>query len=99
MTQHKKLTERDMRKLLIKQQMAEQRYQLKEQLEPLKATTHRLCNLLTGNQQSGSKQGKILVVSGLALLIAMLSKRKGVIGKVARFAVVNYPGMLYRLTK
>ena len=40
----------------------------------------------------------MVIVTGIALFLAILGKRRGGwLGKIARYTIVNYPGLLHKI--
>lgn len=100
MTDNNQLTPLQVRKVLIKQQMEEHRAELRLQAQPFVHASQRVVNLFKGNSKQQHSSGKVAMVTGAALVLAVLGKRRGGwLGKIARYAIVNYPGLLHRFIK
>lgn len=100
MTDKKQISRSEMRKLLIKQQLQEQRQELKLQTQPLLKTGQRVIGLFTPNNNQQHSSGKAAIVTGVAIAVAILGKRRGGwLGKAARYIIINYPGLLHKLIK
>lgn len=100
MTDNNQLTPLQVRKALVKQQMEEQRQAIRLQAQPLVHVTQRVVGLFKGNAKPHHSSGKVAMVTGAALVLAMLGKRRGGwLGKMARYAIINYPGLLHRFIK
>lgn len=100
MSDKTQISRSEMRKLLIKQQLQEQRQELKIQLQPLLKTGQRAIALFTPNAKQQGSSGKAIIITGIAIVVAVLGKRRGGwLGKVARYLIINYPGVLHRLIK
>lgn len=85
------------RKALIQQEMVAQRHALKQEMQPIIQVSERLNRLFHAKNQQEQPTKKTVVVTGIALFLAILGHRRaGLAGRCARYLIVNYPGILRR---
>ncbi len=85
-------------KMLVLQNLAKQRQEVKLQLLPLVKTGQRFTRLFSSQQKEQVSHSKMVLVTGIALFLAILGKRRGGwLGKIARYTIVNYPGLLHKI--
>lgn len=90
----------NIKKMLIQQKLAEQRQELKFQLQPLVKTSQRITRLFSTQDKEQATHGKVAIITVLALVLAILGKRRGGwLGKMARYTIINYPGILHKFIK
>ncbi|MFD1259649.1 hypothetical protein [Entomomonas asaccharolytica] len=100
MTDQKPLTPYEIRKVLIKQQLQEQRQALRQQAQPFLKTGQRIMGLFTPSDNQQHSSGKGAIFTGIAIVVAILGKRRaGWLGKAARYIIINYPGLLHKMLK
>lgn len=89
-----------MNKLLIQQQLAVQRQELKFQSQPMINISERITSLFSAQDKSQNNPARVAVITGVALVLAVLGKRRGGwLGKIARYTIINYPGLLHKFIK
>lgn len=86
------------RKALLQQKMNLQRKVLQKEFQPVMKTGERLCHLFNPTDQQKAPTRKTVLLTGIALFLAILGRRRaGLLGRTARYVIVNYPGLLGRL--
>lgn len=87
-------------KMFVLQTLAEQRQKVQWQLQPFLKTSQRVVQLFSLTPKKQANHGRTVIVTTLALTLAFLGKRRGGwLGKIARYAIVNYPGLLHKFIK
>lgn len=93
---HKKIAI-SVRKALIQQEMVLQRRVFKQEIQPIIKIGGRLSNLFNPPDQKTPQTRKTVMLTGMALFLAILGRRRaGLLGKTARYLIINYPGLLRR---